>query len=154
MPKDAIALLKADHVKVRGLLDELAATSERAKKRRQTLLGEIARELAVHTRIEEEIFYPAFRQADGREHAKMTAEATEEHRAVDSLVLPDLSKTELDSVQFAGRAKVLKELVEHHADEEEKEMFPAARKALSKEALQSLGERMAARKEELLAQQR
>jgi len=61
--KDAIALLKEDHVKVRGLLDELEKTTEKAKSRREELLQEIERELKIHTTIEEQIFYPAFREA-------------------------------------------------------------------------------------------
>ncbi len=139
---DAIRLLKEDHQKVRRLLEELAATTERAVKKREELLHKIAKELELHTAAEERVFYPAFRQADGKEHERMVAEALEEHRAVDELVLPDLLKTEVGGVSFSGRAKVLKELVEHHADEEEKELFPKARKALGKEELLELGEQM------------
>jgi hemerythrin-like domain-containing protein len=81
----------------------------------------------------------------------MYFEAMEEHRAAGDLVLPDLLRTNPSSEQFSGRAKVLKELVEHHADEEEKEMFPRAKKLLSKDELAELGSRLEARKEELLA---
>jgi hemerythrin-like domain-containing protein len=64
-------------------------------------------------------------------------------------VLPDLKNTEPTSEQFSGRAKVLKDLVEHHAAEEEKEMFKAAEKAMSSEELKDLGEQMAERQSEL-----
>ena len=148
---NAIELLKSDHQKVRGLLAELAETTHRASKTRTELLGKIALELRVHTTIEEEIFYPAFREAgEKHEDEKMFFEAMEEHRAAGDLVLPDLEATEVDSAQFGGRAKVLKELVEHHADEEEKEMFPRARELLGVDALRELGERMQARKVELM----
>ena len=148
---NAIELLKSDHQKVRGLLAELAETTHRASKTRTELLGKIALELRVHTTIEEEIFYPAFREAgEKHEDEKMFFEAMEEHRAAGDLVLPDLEATEVDSDQFGGRAKVLKELVEHHADEEEKEMFPRARELLGVDALRELGERMQARKVELM----
>ena len=80
----------------------------------------------------------------------MYFEALEEHRAAGELVLPDLEKTNVTSDQFGGRAKVLKELVEHHADEEEKEMFPRARKLLDAATLADLGQQMQARKQELL----
>jgi hypothetical protein len=83
---------------------------------------------------------------------KMYFEALEEHRAAGDLVLPDLLRTEPSSDEFSGRAKVLKELVEHHAGEEEKEMFPRARKLLDKAELAELGERMRARKKQLLSQ--
>ena len=151
---NAIQLLKDDHKKVRGLLTELEATTARATKTRTQLLATIAKELRVHTRIEEEIFYPALRAAGEKsDDEKMYFEALEEHRAAGELVLPDLEKTAPDSEKFSGRAKVLKELVEHHADEEEKEMFPRARKLLSAAELNSLGARMAARKRELMAAQ-
>jgi hemerythrin-like domain-containing protein len=147
---DAIELLKADHEKVRDLLTQLTETTSRAEKKRTELLEKIRLELEVHTTIEEEIFYPAFREAGKKDEEEMYFEAVEEHRAAGELVLPDVLKTEVSSDQFAGRAKVLKELVEHHASEEEEEMFPKARKLLGKEQLQQLGEQMQQRKQELL----
>jgi hemerythrin superfamily protein len=152
---DAIKLLKADHKAVRELLEELAETTPRATKKRAELLGEIRVQLKAHTTIEEEIFYPAFHASGNKsDDAKMFFEALEEHRAAGDLVLPDLLSTEVDSEKFSGRAKVLKELVTHHADEEEKEMFPRAKELFDKEQLEALGEKMAARKEQLVAELR
>lgn len=149
---NAIELLKADHDKVRGLFEQLINTTSRAEKTRVQLLEKIRLELDVHTQIEEEIFYPAFREAaENSEDKEMIFEALEEHRAAGELVLPDLMETEVASDQFGGRAKVLKDLVEHHAEEEEKEMFKRARELFDRAQLAELGERMAARKEELLA---
>jgi hemerythrin superfamily protein len=151
-PMDAIRLLKEDHATVRKLLAELADTTSRGVKTRTELLEKIAAELEAHTTIEEEIFYPAFKEAGEKsDDAKLYFEALEEHRAAGDLVLPDLLKTDVGSDQFGGRAKVLKELVEHHADEEEKEMFPRAKELLGKERLEELGEAMQARKQQLLA---
>ena len=148
---DAISFLTEDHRKVRKLLDELGGTTNRAAKKRGELLAKIAAELEAHTAIEEEIFYPAFKEAGQKsDDDKMYFEALEEHRAAGALVLPDLLKTDVGSEQFSGRAKVLKELVEHHADEEEKQMFPRARKLLGKQALAELRDRLAERKKELL----
>ena len=148
---DAISLLTEDHRKVRKLLDDLSKTTNRAAKKRADLLAKIAAELEAHTAIEEEIFYPAFKEAGQKsEDDKMFFEAMEEHRAAGDLVLPDLLKTDVGSEQFGGRAKVLKELVEHHADEEEKQMFPRARKLLGKQALKDLRDELEARKKELL----
>ena len=147
---DAIALLKQDHKAVKALLTELADTTNRAQKTRTELLQKIATEIKAHATIEEEIFYPAFKAAGEKaDDAKMFFEALEEHRAAGDLVLPDLLKTDVQSDQFGGRAKVLKELIEHHADEEEKEMFPRARELMDKAQLEQLGERMAQRKAEL-----
>jgi len=149
---DAIQLLKDDHKKVRALLAELAATTKRAEKKRGELLEKIGLEIEVHTSIEEEIFYPAFKEAGEKsDDDKLYFEALEEHRAAGDLVLPDLKATPLGSDQFGGRAKVLKELIEHHAGEEEKEMFPRAKKLLGAADLKALGQRMAERKRELIA---
>ncbi|MGN6789516.1 MAG: hemerythrin domain-containing protein [Rhodanobacteraceae bacterium] len=150
---DATKLLTEDHEKVRQLLKQLTESTVRAGKTRAGLLDKIALELKVHTQIEEEIFYPAFKQAaEDAEDQKLYFEALEEHRAAGELVLPDLQKTDVASEQFAGRAKVLRDLVEHHAEEEEDEMFKRARKVFSKEDLARLGDQLAARKHELLQQ--
>lgn len=152
MAKDALSLIEEDHNKMRALLDKLSNTTDRAGKTRADLLQQIEKELKVHTTIEEEIFYPKFRDADGKEHSKMYHEAVEEHRAVEDLVLPDLLKTDPQTPEFSGRCKVAKELVEHHMQEEEEEMFELARETLSQDELLQLGEEMAARKKELMSQ--
>ena len=147
---NAIELLTQDHKTIKALLGELEATTARGVKKRTELLERIDAELKVHTSIEEEIFYPAFKKAgDGKDDNEAYFEAMEEHRAAGELVLPDLLKTEPASEQFSGRAKVLKELVEHHADEEEKEMFKRARQLFDKAELDRLGKQMAQRKNEL-----
>jgi hemerythrin-like domain-containing protein len=147
---NAIKLLEDDHDRVRALLAKLASTTTRSARRREQLLEQVASELRVHSLIEEEIFYPALRQA-GRsgEDERMFFESLEEHRAAGDLVLPDLQNTKSDGEQFGGRAKVLRELIEHHADEEEREMFPRARQLLSRARLEELGAAMAERKREL-----
>jgi hemerythrin-like domain-containing protein len=146
---DAIALLKKDHEKVRGLLGDLEKSAMRGGPRAQKLITQIDKELEIHTTIEEEIFYPAFREAvRSKEDKKMYFEAKEEHHVV-KLVLPEVKEDGMALEEFAAKAKVLKELVEHHADEEEKEMFPEARKVLGRATLRDLGDRMAQRKKEL-----
>lgn len=151
MPQqDAIALLKADHKKVKAMLEELEATTERGARKREKLLAQIGRELEVHTEIEETIFYPAFRDAvQKKDDREMYFEAIEEHHVV-KLVLPEIRETDPASEEFGAKAKVLKELVTHHAKEEEREMFPAAKKVLDKDELLSLGEAMEARKKNLM----
>jgi len=147
---DAIALLKEDHKKVKGLLSELEETSEKGVKKREKLLAQIEKEVKVHTQIEEEIFYPAYRDAvTKKDDRKLFFEATYEHHVVD-LVMPELKRTNPSSEQFGAKAKVLKEIIEHHADEEEKEMFPKARKVLNSEELRELGGEMQRRKLQLM----
>jgi hemerythrin-like domain-containing protein len=146
---DAITLLTDDHETVRTLLEEFAETTPRATKTRVQLLEKIAKEIRVHAQLEEEIFYPAYqRAAKSHDESKLYFEAVEEHRLVD-IVLPELEGTDPSSEVFGARAKVLKDLVEHHADEEEDEMFPKAKKLLGKERLLELGAQLEARKEEL-----
>ena len=146
--KDAIALLKKDHEKVRGLLSRLETAAERGTDRAMQLVTEIENEVKVHTQIEEEIFYPAFRDAARKkEDKRLFYEANQEHHVVD-LVMPEMEEGG-STEEFAAKAKVLKELIEHHADEEEKEMFPKARKLMARQELRELGQRLEQRKSEL-----
>ena len=146
--KDAITLLEEDHATVRKLLSELEKAT-RSVKKREDLLTRIAQEVRVHAALEEEIFYPAFHAAvRTKEDGKLFYEATEEHGLVD-LVLPALEETDPSTEEFAAKAKVLKDLIEHHAEEEEKEMLPRSRKLLGRERLVELGEELEQRKEEL-----
>jgi hemerythrin-like domain-containing protein len=146
--KDAIALLKADHEKVRALLADLEETSERASSKREKLLTTIEQELKIHTKIEEEIFYPAFRDAaEKKDDRKLFYEAVEEHHVVD-LVLPEIKGA--GSEEFGAKAKVLKDLVEHHAEEEEAKMFPRAKKLMDRDELMRLGDALASAKETLM----
>ncbi|MFJ4112521.1 hemerythrin domain-containing protein [Pseudomonas sp. NPDC089758] len=151
---NAIDLLIQDHKLVKKLLEELSATTERAVKRRAELLQKIEQELQIHTALEEEILYPAIKEAGGKEEAKMYYEAKEEHRTVDALVIPDLLHTETGSVEFSGRVKVMKELLEHHIEEEEGELFPTAKKLLGKDVLEQLGQTMEAQKKMLKGEPR
>lgn len=152
---NALELLKTDHQSVKDILAQLSDSTDRAVKKRTELLRKLETEITVHTSLEEEILYPAFKDAGGKEAAEMYYEAREEHRAVDSLVLPDLKATDPSAPEFAGRFKVVKELLEHHIDEEETELFPLAKKLLGKAQLDVLGEQMQAlkalRKKEILA---
>ena len=92
---NAIDLLKKDHETVRGLFEELRSTPKQSADRRLQLLERIAREIQVHSAIEEEIFYPAFKKVAGEgKKEEMYFEALEEHRAVGELVLPDLLATD------------------------------------------------------------
>ena len=80
----------------------------------------------------------------------MFHEAKEEHRAVEALVLPDLLDTDPGTVEFSGRIKVLKELLEHHIEEEEEEMFKTAQEIMSAEQLSTLGKQMGEKKVKLM----
>jgi hemerythrin superfamily protein len=144
-----ISMLKADHATVRRLLRELNETGDRAVKERERLVREIERELKMHAQIEEELFYPTFKKvAEDTQAEHLFYEATEEHHVVD-MVLPALKAANPKSPEFEAKAKVLKDLVEHHAREEETQMFTNARQLMSDEQLEALGELMQQRKESL-----
>ncbi|HEV7572697.1 MAG TPA: hemerythrin domain-containing protein [Thermoanaerobaculia bacterium] len=145
-----ITMLKADHVKVKGLLRQLEATGSRATKERERLVRDIERELKVHSQIEEELFYPTFKKvSESTESEELFYEATEEHHVVD-MVLPALKAANPKSHEFEAKAKVLKDLLEHHIREEETQMFVQARKLMDDEQLRALGDLMQTRKELLL----
>ena len=150
---DAITLLKEDHKLLRDLTSKLADTTERAVETSKALLAQIEKILKAHTTIEEELFYPAFiAAADDMESKRMVAEGFEEHRAADRKVIPDLHKTDPNSVQWSGDAKVLKDCIFDHLKEEEEEMFPKVRSLIDRRAIRELGDKMAALKEKLLAE--
>jgi hemerythrin-like domain-containing protein len=145
---DAISLLEEDHKKVKKLLTDLDSTTERGVKTREELFTKVKQELQVHEAIEEEIFYPAL-----KEHLKakdLVLEAYEEHNVVD-MVMKEIEGVAYDDETWGAKLTVMKENVEHHIGEEEDEMFKQARQVFSTEELADLGERMAARKDDLQA---
>jgi len=144
-PKDAIALLKADHEAVSQLFAEYEKT--RSVPNQKALVAEICTALSVHAQIEEEIFYPAVKTA--LKDKLLVPEATVEHASVKDLIA-QLEGIEPDGEMYDAKVKVLSEYVKHHVKEEQNEMFTKA-KASSLDLVE-LGARMTARKDELLAQ--
>jgi hemerythrin HHE cation binding domain-containing protein len=141
---NALSLLKADHAKMRKLLEELATTTERGVKTRSELFATIKGELTIHETIEEEIFYPALMEmAKTRD---ITLESYEEHHVVD-LLMGELEDLDVADESWGAKAKVMQENVEHHMEEEEGEMFTKTRQVFDDAELDELGQRMAARKE-------
>jgi len=146
---DATKLLKADHDEVRKLFKEYEKTGDRATSKKRELFEELRDALTVHAEIEEEIFYPAVKAIRAKDAKDDVREGFEEHKIVKTL-LAELDGMKPEDEQFEAKMTVLQESVEHHADEEEEEMFKEARKGLSKERLEELGEKMEARKGELV----
>lgn len=142
---NAFELLKKDHQKVSDLFKQLEETTERAVKTRQDLFAKLKLELTIHARIEEQIFYPAIKEAE--ETHEITLEAYEEHNVIKQL-LEELSTLSVDDERWTAKLTVLKENVEHHVEEEEGEMFKGAQKILSAEQIETLGARLEAAKQE------
>jgi hemerythrin superfamily protein len=139
---DALELLKEDHQKVKQLFNEAEEAEGDSKKRKQ-LFDQIDTELEIHTYIEETVFYPAMEQHD--ELKEMVAEAREEHEEVKTL-LEEMESLAADDEAFDSKLQLLIENVEHHAEEEEEEMFPKAREILDERALEQLGKELEAAK--------
>lgn len=137
---NAIELLKRQHREVDELFEELEQAGERAFKARQRLCLQIADALAVHASIEEQIFYPEAKEATAAVE-DLLRESVEEHLSVKRL-LAQLLETDAEDVQLDARVSVLKEQVQHHVEEEEKELFPKVKKACSAEQLEEMGGRM------------
>jgi hemerythrin superfamily protein len=147
---EATALLKKDHSTVKALFKKFEDAGDRAGQTKQRLFDEIKAELDVHAAVEEEIFYPAVQKVRSKETQDLVLEAIEEHKVVKTL-LEQIAQLTPDDDEFDAKMKVLQENVEHHADEEEKEMFPQAKEHLSGERRAELGEHMESRKEALEA---
>src|ERR1700710_820300 len=143
---DAIALLKADHRKV----EDLFAKFESAKGdgRKQALAEQICLELTVHTKIEEDVFYPA---CEGAVEEDLLKEAYVEHDGA-KVLIAEIEAGGPDDELYDAKVKVLSEMIEHHVEEEEKRvegMFAQARKAGLD--MDGLGAKMADEKQRLLA---
>lgn len=143
---DPIRLLMKQHREVEALFKKVEKTEDASQRRE--LMGQIKQSLELHTMLEEEIFYPAIRGLDTEKAEEMVLEAYEEHHVV-KLVLAELPKVDPEDERFEAKMTVLKELVEHHVEEEEQDrggLFKLAKK-LGKENLEALGDRMAAEAE-------
>jgi hemerythrin-like domain-containing protein len=140
---DPIALLESDHRRFEDLLKQGTDTTARAVKGRTALLDTLTAALNVHELIEEQVLYPALKPH--LETRAIVLEGFEEHHVADVIVneLHDLAK---DNEQWGAKFKVLQESLEHHIAEEERHMFPNARRVLSRDELQDLGARMRAMK--------
>ena len=136
---DAVSVLKAQHREVEALFQRVLSSDD--PRARKALLGEIAAALAMHTKIEEDIFYPAVRSLGTEALEKLIDEALEEHHVVD-LVLAELPRVSPRDDRFVAKMTVLSEVVEHHVKEEESDMFKRAQ-ALGVKRLTELGEQLA-----------
>lgn len=141
--KDAIAVLKEDHREVEKLFKQFE--DAKGDGRKETLARKICLELSIHTKIEEEIFYPA---CDGKVEEDLLKEAFVEHDAAKVLIAEIEAANGQSDEYFDAKVQVLSEEIDHHVEEEEKELFPKVRKADLD--LNDLGEKLAARKRELM----
>jgi hemerythrin superfamily protein len=133
---DAITLLETQHREVESLFEQYAEAKSAAKKK--AIFEQLADDLAVHTTIEEKIFYPA---AYASETDDLLEEAVQEHLSIKRLLV-DLMELTPGDPAFDAKITVMKEQVEHHVEEEEGELFPKVREKLDRVNLEALGGRM------------
>jgi hemerythrin-like domain-containing protein len=144
---NAIKMLKGDHDRVQELFKEFEAAGERAYEKKRGIAEQVFTELEIHTRLEEEIFYPAVQARAGQEGEELIAESLQEHHVVDVL-MREMRKLDPGNDAYQAKFQVLMENVEHHIEEEEGEMFPMASERLG-DTLDSLGAQMGERRQEL-----
>jgi hemerythrin-like domain-containing protein len=144
---DAIDLLKQDHDKVEKAFKEFERMDREDAEACGQLVSTVCEDLKVHTTLEEEIFYPAAREAIDDE--SLMNEAAVEHETA-KMLIEQLENMQADDPNYHATFTVLGEYVRHHIREEQEEMFPAVKR--SGLDLQALGEQMRARKQELVGE--
>jgi hemerythrin superfamily protein len=138
---NAITMLKDDHKTVNGLFRRFERAGPKAHNAKRDVVDRIIEELSVHAAIEELVFYPAVR-AEVPRAEDMTLEALEEHHIV-KWTLSELQTMDPHDERFEAKVTVLIESVRHHVEEEESDLFPKVRAALSTGRLEQLGEQLA-----------
>ena len=150
--KDACDLLDTDHKAVKKMFKEydelMHSRAQNANARKQELAREICMELTVHAQIEEEIFYPALREAF--KETDLVAEAEVEHGTAKELIA-QIEAMQGPDEMFDAKVKVLGEYIDHHVKEERNEIFPKARATRGLD-LVAMRDQLEARKEELKAE--
>jgi hemerythrin superfamily protein len=146
--QDAIAMLTADHKRVKTLFSQFNELKEEGgDEEKASIVEQICNELKIHTALEEEIFYPAVRKAI--EDADLMDEALVEHAGAKELIA-QLEEASTDGDLYDAKVTVLGEQIDHHVKEEEGDMFPKAKKA--KVDTEALGALMLKRKAALMSE--
>jgi hypothetical protein len=145
--RDIFTLIKADHERLRELFKRIGCTTEREPENRAELFSQLRDELSAHSHAEQETLYEAL--LERVKDRESILEAYEEHGVADML-LADIETCEPDDERWLAKVTVLKEMVEHHVQEEEDELFKQARKVLSNQEAIALADAMRARKAEEL----
>ena len=144
---NVLKLLKKDHSNVQSLFGKFDRTGKSSHEKKGELFEKIKRELQIHSRAEEEIFYPALKSLNG-EGRRLVSEALKEHRDVDGL-LTQISRLTPADKNFDEKMETLIENVDHHVEEEEGEIFRFAEENCSEDQLEDLGRQIENRKKTL-----
>lgn len=134
---NAVDMLLGHHEQIRSLFEQIEGLSRRPSRKKEQLVGELITILSKHGEIEEQVFYPAI-QSEVEGQTDEVDESMEEHHAAKYL-LRELEGLSSDAARYDMKVHVLKEYMIHHLEEEEEDMFPAVREALSEERLREIG---------------
>ena len=130
--------LQNEHEALRKLLARMNTTTDEQKDVRADLLKQIEEALIPHSKWEETVFYPAFNKRATHDQQLLYATSIQQHRLVEKTLLPDIHASGYDTRQFAGSAKVLSQLIEEHAHEEETMLFPVVKQLFNATELMEL----------------
>jgi hemerythrin superfamily protein len=141
---NVLKLLKKDHSTVQSLFSKFDRTGKSSHEKKSELFEKIRRELQLHSRAEEEIFYPALKALNG-DGRRFVSEALKEHKDIDEL-LTQISRLKPSEKNFDEKVETLIETVDHHIEAEEGEIFRFAEENCSEEQLTELGQQIEDRK--------
>ncbi|MFP4356476.1 MAG: hemerythrin domain-containing protein [Phycisphaerae bacterium] len=136
-PQGLLKTLQDQHEAIKSTLEDMASTTSRAEKTRPRLLEKLRSLVIPHMKAEEKTFYKKLKSAADEDQQAHVIEANEEHMHA-RRALKRLEKADVDDPKWEARCKVLKELIEHHIEEEESEMFDMARTLLEEEGLEEV----------------
>jgi iron-sulfur cluster repair protein YtfE (RIC family) len=122
---NAIEILRRDHEKVKQLFAEFDSLTDGDNGRKQEIADQVFQELEMHSRIEEDIFYPAIKNKADKNGKKLVDHSYQEHTQVDQLI-SELRSLDAEDADFDDMFEELMEDVEHHIQQEESELFPRA----------------------------
>lgn len=145
---NVLNILKKDHSTLRSLFNRYSRAGKSAHEKKLEIFEQIRRELQIHTRAEEEIFYPAIKAMNGIESRKLVTEALKQHKDVDEL-LTQISRLKPTDKSFDEQIETLVEYVDHHVEEEEGEIFQFVAENYSEEELSDIGKQIEERKKAL-----
>lgn len=146
MPNQFLQILKKDHQEVKGILKQLEESKEPSMKKREDLFRKLTEELVPHMKAEEKTFYqPLMEKEESREEAM---KGWEEHHIAE-MVFKELQKMPKGEDQWGAKMSVFKELVEHHIQEEESQVWKSAEKALDADEIQDIMEQFEQEKQEI-----
>jgi hemerythrin superfamily protein len=144
---NVLKILKKDHSTVQNLFTKFDGTSKSSHDKKSELFERVRRELHIHLRAEEEIFYPVLKAMNG-DGRRLVSEALKEHKDIDEL-LTQISRLKPADINFDDKMESLIENFDHHVEEEEGEIFRFAEENCSEEQLEELGRLIGDRKRTL-----